>query len=139
MADDIDENSMPSQEPPMKLEGIDMTGMSDLARAAFEDDEMLLPPPIPCVPLAQSSKTTPAIENLRALLGKKLRVDVNDGRKFFGMGYCFDAQKNVILTACVEERQSKTSAASNEFRADRRSLGMVLIPGKHIARLHVAE
>jgi len=90
------------------LAGIDTSGMSELARSAFEDDSNL-PPAITCIPLTPSSKSTQNIEKLRELLNRKLHVEVSDGRKFTGTACCFDDQRNIILSQCIEHRSTKVS------------------------------
>ena len=134
------------------LASIDTAGLGELARSAFEDEQSL-PPVIPCIPLPPSSKSTPNIEKLRELLGRRLQVEVVDGRKFIGTACCFDNQRNIVMNMCIEHRKTKISdgikwkvnvaishhTARDEYREDTRQLGLVLIPGKHIIRVFVAE
>lgn len=47
---------------------------------------------------------TPAIEELRSLIEKELRVEITDGRVFVGKFNCIDNEKNLILKESVEEQ-----------------------------------
>ena len=47
---------------------------------------------------------TPAITQLRNLLGQDLRIEVTDGRVITGMFGCIDKEKNIILRDSMEEQ-----------------------------------
>ncbi|KAL6068618.1 LSM domain containing protein [Balamuthia mandrillaris] len=82
---------------------------------------------------------TPALENARRrCLRRKVRVDIRDGRRFVGRLLCIDRQRNLILNQCVEYRRVGSVPGEPE-KEERRNAGLILIGGKHVERVFVAE
>lgn len=76
----------------------------------------------------KKNEDTPAVARLRSLLNEKFRVEIVDGRAFQGAFVCVDKEKNIIL------------AGSEEFRnEEKRFVGLVMIPGKHIVKMDLLE
>ncbi|KAL6080102.1 LSM domain containing protein [Balamuthia mandrillaris] len=82
---------------------------------------------------------TPALENARRrCLRRKVRVDIRDGRRFVGRLLCIDRQRNLILNQCVEYRRVGSVPGEPE-KEEKRNAGLILIGGKHVERVFVAE
>ncbi|RLN59192.1 hypothetical protein BBJ28_00023951 [Nothophytophthora sp. Chile5] len=100
---------------------------------------------------------TPTLELMR-LLGALVRLRISDGRVVVGRFHCFDKHQNVILKDAREfaptrsgvgksgkdKAEAETRDLEEETRfADlllppgSRSLGMTLVPGKHIVYMKV--
>ncbi|TDH73060.1 hypothetical protein CCR75_004702 [Bremia lactucae] len=97
----------------------------------------------------------PTLELMR-LLGSMVRLRISDGRVVLGRFHCFDKHQNVILKdaqeyapTCInigKNNKEKAAARDQEEEArfsgallprDCRSLGMALVPGKHIVCMKV--
>ncbi|KIX00471.1 uncharacterized protein Z518_10611 [Rhinocladiella mackenziei CBS 650.93] len=90
-----------------------------------------------------------ATQFLESLLGKTLHVTVPDGRLFTGTFRCTDSDSNIILSNSFEYRMPSNAAekAAREIvrttgqasRADMTSrfVGLIVIPGKEIAKMEV--
>jgi len=83
------------------------------------------------------------VERVKKLLSTCLRVRVTDGRILEGIFCCFDKEKNIILADTIEYQPNKPTpsnplpALDSPILVDglkQRTLGLVLIPGRHIAR-----
>ena len=74
---------------------------------------------------AMSPGDTPAVAEVRALLNKRLRVKVVDGRVFEGYLRCFDKKGNIILDNTTERRAGAAEEDETRF------VGYVLILPKH--------
>eukprot|EP00793_Prasinoderma_coloniale_P003177 PRCOL_00005812-RA len=72
----------------------------------------------------------PAVARVRALLGRRCRATLADGRALEGALHCADKQGNIILTDTVETRSAPEGSNAAET-TQTRTLGMVLIPDKH--------
>ncbi|KAL2287789.1 hypothetical protein FJTKL_04618 [Diaporthe vaccinii] len=84
---------------------------------------------------------------LESLLNKKLRIHTIDERMFWGEFKCTDPDRNIVLAHTYEYRQpspeqrAKAAAASNadvttiKMELNHRYLGLVVVPGEHIARI----
>ncbi|KAI8853406.1 hypothetical protein BC829DRAFT_382732 [Chytridium lagenaria] len=69
-----------------------------------------------------------ARESLRQLLDQKARITTTDGRAFVGIFLCTDRDINIILSG------------AEEFKAgERRFVGLVMVPGKHIAKAEIED
>ncbi|KAJ3101153.1 N-alpha-acetyltransferase 38, NatC auxiliary subunit [Phlyctochytrium planicorne] len=67
-------------------------------------------------------------EWLSELLNLKARITTTDKRAFVGIFICVDKDRNIILTG------------TDEFKAgERRFVGMVMIPGKHIIKAEIED
>ncbi|CAO3614050.1 unnamed protein product [Cunninghamella blakesleeana] len=65
---------------------------------------------------------------LRSYLNFKARIQITDGRVFIGTFVCIDKQKNIIL------------AQAEEFREEeKRLVGLVMIPGKHLVKVETED
>ena len=88
---------------------------------------------------------------LESLLGKTFQVTVPDGRLFSGTFRCTDNESNVILSNAFEysmpteseekAAKEKAKATGQSARADMTSrfVGLIVIPGKQIAKMEVEE
>ena len=88
---------------------------------------------------------------LESLLGKTMQVTVPDGRLFSGTFRCTDNGSNIILSNSFEYRLpsqadekaavEKMKATGQASRADMTSrfVGLIVIPGKQIAKMEVEE
>ncbi|KAJ3071577.1 hypothetical protein HDU98_005116 [Podochytrium sp. JEL0797] len=79
---------------------------------------------------------TPEIRELSTMLGIKAQCTASDGRRFCGVFLCVDKYKNVILSG-AEEFNRGVDETTGEPREERRYVGMVMIPGKHLVRMQV--
>ncbi len=70
-----------------------------------------------------------AAERLRQCLNRHVKVELDDGRTVFGRFRCSDAQNNVVLTECVEQRRVRDVDGE---RAALFRTNLVLIPAPHI-------
>ncbi|GBC00688.1 hypothetical protein RclHR1_03940014 [Rhizophagus clarus] len=71
---------------------------------------------------------TPKIKQLRSYLNLRTRITASDNRVFNGIFMCIDKYKNIILSQ------------TEEFRgAEKRFVGLVMIPGKHIIKAEVED
>ena len=92
-----------------------------------------------------------AAQFLGSLLGKTLQVTVPDGRLFSGTFRCTDNDSNIILSNSFEYRMpsgavekaaiEKLEATGQASKADMASrfVGLIVIPGKQIARMEAEE
>ncbi|EXJ81422.1 hypothetical protein A1O3_07714 [Capronia epimyces CBS 606.96] len=92
-----------------------------------------------------------ATQFLESLLGKTLHVTVPDGRLFTGRFQCTDRESNIILSTAFEYRmppKASEKAAIDEVKATgqprradmtSRFVGLIVIPGKQIAKMEVEE
>lgn len=107
-----------------------------------------------------------ATQQVMQVLGSLARVKISDGRIVLGRIHCFDKHQNVILTEAREfpplssgekPKPSKHSSSSSNSAsgtpgddddaafekhrttATSRSLGMTLVPGKHIVYIKVHQ
>ncbi|KHN96790.1 LSM domain-containing protein [Metarhizium album ARSEF 1941] len=82
---------------------------------------------------------------LSSLLNKTLRVHTTDARLFWGTFKCTDADKNVVLANTYEYRQPSAPRlvdgpdGSTAQDGTSRYLGLVVVPGRHIARMELEE
>ena len=88
---------------------------------------------------------------LESLIGKTLQVAIPDGRIFSGSFRCTDNESNVILSNAFEYRMptqtaekaavEKMKATGQASKADMTSrfVGLIVIPGKQIAKMEVEE
>ncbi|KAM0556666.1 hypothetical protein ACHAPJ_005724 [Fusarium lateritium] len=93
--------------------------------------------------------TEKAREYLASILNKNLRVYTSDGRLFWGALKCTDPDKNIVLAHTYEYRQPSSKerekaaekADGNTVKVDMTSryLGLVVIPGHHIAKIEVEQ
>ncbi|KIW61938.1 hypothetical protein PV05_02004 [Exophiala xenobiotica] len=92
-----------------------------------------------------------AVQFLESLLGKTLHVTVPDGRLFTGTFRCTDNDSNIILSNTFEDRMpsrgseraaiDKLKISGQTSRADMTSrfVGLIVVPGKQIAKLEVED
>ncbi|KIW30338.1 uncharacterized protein PV07_06088 [Cladophialophora immunda] len=92
-----------------------------------------------------------ATQFLESLLGKTFNVTVLDGRLFSGIFRCTDNDSNIILSNSFEYRMpskaaekaalDKLKATGQASRVDMTSrfVGLIVIPGKQIAKMEVEE
>ncbi|OAP62267.1 hypothetical protein AYL99_04470 [Fonsecaea erecta] len=92
-----------------------------------------------------------ATQFLESLLGKTFNVTVLDGRLFSGIFRCTDNDSNIILSNSFEYRMpsmaaeivavEKLKATGQATRVDMTSrfVGLIVIPGKQIAKMEVEE
>ncbi|KAI8865634.1 hypothetical protein GQ42DRAFT_110573, partial [Ramicandelaber brevisporus] len=63
---------------------------------------------------AAAPTNTPAVAQLRRLLGAQTRVATPDGRVFTGTFVCIDRGKNIILQSATEQRPDPAGNSSSE-------------------------
>jgi len=74
---------------------------------------------------------------MEGLLGETLKVTLTDGRFVVGTFQCLDKKKNFILYNCEETRRVSDE---NGVEGDaKRSLGLVMVPGKHLVSVELEE
>jgi N-alpha-acetyltransferase 38, NatC auxiliary subunit len=88
---------------------------------------------------------------LESLLDKTLHINVTDGRLFTGTFRCTDNESNIILSNAFEYRMpspaaeraviEKMKATGQTTKADMTSrfVGLIVVPGKQIAKIEVEE
>ncbi|PTD11831.1 hypothetical protein HYE67_008861 [Fusarium culmorum] len=90
-----------------------------------------------------------ARQYLATILNKNLRVYTSDGRLFWGSLKCTDPDRNIVLSHTYEYRQpssrerekavEEADGASVKVEMTSRYLGLVVIPGHHIAKMEVEQ
>ncbi|XP_051164822.1 N-alpha-acetyltransferase 38, NatC auxiliary subunit [Leptopilina boulardi] len=78
-----------------------------------------------------SSMESSAKEKLKGWLNRLFRIKMTDGRVLTGAFLCTDRDGNVILGSCTEylsEEHKMTEA---------RTLGLVMVPGRHIVTIQL--
>ncbi|PKS05712.1 hypothetical protein jhhlp_007541 [Lomentospora prolificans] len=96
------------------------------------------------------SEIQEARDYLSSLINKYLRVTSTDGRIFWGQFRCIDPDHNIVLSQTFEYRQpsaqkrleaAQVSGASEKtnLQMTSRFLGLVVIPGQHIAKVELEE
>ncbi|KAI8959686.1 hypothetical protein F5Y11DRAFT_332316 [Daldinia sp. FL1419] len=93
-----------------------------------------------------------AEEFLKSLINKNLRIYTTDGRIFIGTFKCTDTHSNIVLSLTYEYREpsqqkrAEAEASGSASGADKitmdmssRYLGLVVVPGEHIAKMEVEE
>lgn len=70
---------------------------------------------------------------LRSWLNKPLRIKMTDGRTLIGVFFCTDRDANIILGSCTEY----LPISQDNINDDRRMLGLVMIPGRHIVKVEL--
>ncbi|KAJ3031327.1 UNVERIFIED_CONTAM: hypothetical protein HDU68_005069 [Siphonaria sp. JEL0065] len=86
--------------------------------------------------MAEADADTPEIRELESMLGVKAQIEASDGRKFTGVFMCIDKYKNVILTG-AEEFSVGTDEDTGEKKDERRYVGMIMVPGKHLVKMSI--
>lgn len=81
-----------------------------------------------------SEQDTPSVAQLRALLGKELRITIKDGRIFIGNFACTDKALNVILTSVYE---FPVGWQEDHLVENGRFVGMIMFPWRHIVKIEV--
>ncbi|KAG6803684.1 N-alpha-acetyltransferase 38-B, NatC auxiliary subunit [Apis laboriosa] len=76
-----------------------------------------------------NTEESPAKQKLRGWLNRNLRIKMTDGRVLIGAFLCTDRDANVILGSCSE--------FLSEDHTEARTLGLVMIPGRHIVTIHL--
>uniref|UniRef100_U9SXD7 Sm domain-containing protein n=1 Tax=Rhizophagus irregularis (strain DAOM 181602 / DAOM 197198 / MUCL 43194) TaxID=747089 RepID=U9SXD7_RHIID len=74
---------------------------------------------------------TPKIRQLRSYLNLRTRITASDNRVFNGIFMCIDKYKNIIL--------SQTEEFRDVLNAEKRFVGLVMIPGKHIIKAEIED
>lgn len=77
---------------------------------------------------------------MRGLLQSTIRVTLSDGRVVTGTYQCLDEHLNFILQDATERRMVKErSGAETVEKQQTRSLGLVMLPGKHVVKVEAKE
>jgi small nuclear ribonucleoprotein (snRNP)-like protein len=76
---------------------------------------------------------TARLEDLRGamklgVVGRRVRVEIADGRIFVGELQCFDGEQNLIMERTIEHRIGDVEG-DNE-----RDVGMVMVPGRELVK-----
>jgi small nuclear ribonucleoprotein (snRNP)-like protein len=85
--------------------------------------------------MGASSADDDPVAAVRAMLGRKLRVRVTDGRVFYGYLTCFDKLGNVMLENATECRPGAADGALEDDANDGSSLEAAAIGGASAASL----
>ena len=79
-----------------------------------------------------------ALEELRQELGQQIRIYISDGRLIEGEFQCMDGDMNFIVGGAVEYHgiaaDTITESLMIPSTVTSRSLGMAMIPGKHVVK-----
>lgn len=81
------------------------------------------------VPTPPVPADTPAVTRLRQLLGRTIKVGIQDSRIFLGTFACTDKALNIVLANTYEYRPSE---ATEDGNPPGRYVGMVMIPWKYV-------
>ena len=73
-------------------------------------------------------------KQLESYLGHRLRATLSDGRLITGTFHCVDRLRNLILHDAYEQTPSTEGATATQ---PERRLGMVVVPGKHLAKCEI--
>ncbi|CAI4218587.1 unnamed protein product [Parascedosporium putredinis] len=102
---------------------------------------------------ARQNEIQEARDYLSSLINKYLRVTSTDGRIFWGQFRCIDPDRNIILSQTFEYRQpsvqkridavdAQTSGEASgkvKLPMTSRFMGLVVVPGRHIAKVELEE
>ena len=84
-----------------------------------------------------------ALEELKRLLGKQIRIAISDGRVIEGEFQCMDGQMNFIVNGATEYHglapDTVTETLQIPATQTSRSLGMVMVPGKAVVKCFIKE
>ncbi|XP_014221478.1 N-alpha-acetyltransferase 38, NatC auxiliary subunit [Trichogramma pretiosum] len=75
-------------------------------------------------------KDSPGRQKLRSWLNRRLWIKMTDGRILIGSFLCTDRDANIILGLCAEY-------LSDNLDLEARTLGLVMVPGRHIVSIHL--
>ena len=79
-----------------------------------------------------------ALAELRAELGKQIRICISDGRIIEGEFQCMDSDMNFIIGGAIEYHgiaiDTVTETLQIPTTATSRSMGMAMVPGKHVVK-----
>ncbi|KAI1436791.1 hypothetical protein GGR50DRAFT_170346 [Xylaria sp. CBS 124048] len=101
--------------------------------------------------MGETSPKATALAYLNSLINKRLRIHATDGRIFVGDFKCTDTDRNLVLAATYEYRQSSGQSATGAttvtlgsksdtaHEIPARHLGLIVIPGEHIVKVEVEE
>ncbi|KAA0156710.1 hypothetical protein FNF27_01148 [Cafeteria roenbergensis] len=90
--------------------------------------------------MAASSDAIPAGSaraEMQALMGKRARVTVSDGRVVEGELYCIDRDGNIVLRGAETCKREGLPSESSSDKASR-WLGIIMVPGAHASKLEVS-
>lgn len=81
---------------------------------------------------------------LESLLNRQLHFTVSDGRIFKGTFVCTDKDGSAILSDTYEHRGSESELVTcfpviDECSGDKRYVGLVVLPGKHIKQVELVN
>eukprot|EP00055_Hartaetosiga_balthica_P011600 m.53297 g.53297 ORF g.53297 m.53297 type:complete len:125 (+) comp7659_c0_seq1:258-632(+) len=68
---------------------------------------------------------------LKSVLGLEARIEIKDGRVFFGSFMCVDKKRNIILQHVVEKKPIDGKLET------RRNISLIMVPGDHIISFKV--
>ena len=91
----------------------------------------------------RKEKAMVALEELKRLLGKQIRIAISDGRVIEGEFQCMDGQMNFIVNGATEYHglapDTVTETLQIPATQTSRSLGMVMVPGKAVVKCFIKE
>ena len=74
----------------------------------------------------------PTVQKIASLVGRKVAIEMTDGRVMVGEFVCIDSDKNFVLNRTHQYQKSVTGQYEKRFNAD------VIIPGKHVVKVRLA-
>lgn len=77
------------------------------------------------------TKESLAKEKLKGWLNRIFRIKITDGRVLTGAFLCTDRDGNVILGSCTEY------LSEDHKLTEARTLGLVMVPGRHIVTIQL--
>ena len=84
-----------------------------------------------------------ALDEMKQLLGKQIRICISDGRVIEGEFQCMDGHMNFIVNGATEYHGLAPDTVTESLHIPptqtSRSLGMVMVPGKHVVKCFVRE
>eukprot|EP01117_Protostelium_nocturnum_P006852 TRINITY_DN2455_c0_g1_i5.p1 TRINITY_DN2455_c0_g1~~TRINITY_DN2455_c0_g1_i5.p1 ORF type:complete len:126 (+),score=38.20 TRINITY_DN2455_c0_g1_i5:175-552(+) len=84
-------------------------------------------------PLLIQQNESEKIDRLKSFLSKNIRITISDGRIFTGSFLCVDSHRNFVIGS-AEETQIRILSDETK-KENKRTVGVVTIPGKHILKI----
>lgn len=77
---------------------------------------------------------------MKQSFNKFMRVTLSDGRVIVGRFYCLDREASIVLKDCENyEPNIDVLTAETPGQTAKRSLGPVLVPGRHVVKCELQQ